>query len=139
MPEFLKGYGTEAQCGQALEPCAGRTGFAARKVFQCNAFRHQTLLIAGTVVQGTKLPLTTWLPAIYLISQARTGLSALFLKRQLGVSYPAARLIHHKLMRAMADRENRYVLEGKVQVDDAHLGGERTGCKVGAAFVAAVS
>ena len=29
-------------------------------------------------------------------------------------------------MQAMADREDRYLLEGKVQVDDAYLGGERT-------------
>jgi hypothetical protein len=35
------------------------------------------------------------------------------LKRQLGVSYPTAWLIHHKLMQTMADREERYVLEGK--------------------------
>lgn len=38
--------------------------------------------------QGTKLALTIWFMAIYLISQAKTGLSALALKRQLGVSYP---------------------------------------------------
>ena len=107
--------------------------------------RHQASLIAGTVFQGTKLPLTTWFLAIYLISQAKTGLSALALKRQLGVSYPTAWLIHHKLMQVMADREARYLLEGKVQVDDAYLGGERTGGKVGrgsenkVAFVAAVS
>jgi hypothetical protein len=160
MPEFLKDYGTEAQCERVLEAvrwpngfCCPRCGQAAhyvlrdgvRKVFQCNACRHQASLIAGTVFQGTKLPLTTWFLAIYLISQAKTGLSALALKRQLGVSYPTAWLIHHKLMQVMADREARYLLEGKVQVDDAYLGGERTGGKVGrgsenkVAFVAAVS
>ena len=80
-----------------------------------------------------------------LISQAKTGLSSLALKRQLGVSYPTAWLMHHKLMQAMAVREVRYLLDGKVQVDDAYLGGERTGGKVGrgsenkVAFVAAVS
>jgi hypothetical protein len=47
------------------------------------------------------------------------------------VSYPAAWLIQHKLMQAMAQREQRYVLEGRVQVDDAYLGGERSGGKVG--------
>ena len=160
MPEFLKDYGTEPQCERVLEAvrwpngfCCPRCGQAAhyvlrdgvRKVFQCNACRHQASLIAGTVFQGTKLPLTTWFLAIYLISQAKTGLSALALKRQLGVSYPTAWLIHHKLMQVMADREDRYLLEGKVQVDDAYLGGERTGGKVGrgsenkVAFVAAVS
>jgi hypothetical protein len=87
--------------------------------------------MAGTVFQGTKLPLTVWFLAIYVISQARTGLSALALKRHLGVSYPTAWLIHHKLMRAMGQREERYVLGGEVLVDDAYLGGERTGGKAG--------
>jgi hypothetical protein len=86
-----------------------------------------------------------WFLGIYLISQAKTGLSALALKRHLGVSYPTAWLIHHKLMRAMEQREERYVLDGQVQVDDAYLGGERTGGKAGRGsenkvpFVAAVS
>jgi hypothetical protein len=160
MPEFLNDYGTEAQCEQALEAVRWPEGFrcprcegvahyvlrdGVRKVFQCQGCRHQASLIAGSVFQGTKLPLTTWFLAIYLISQAKTGLSALALRRQLGVSYPTAWLIHHKLMQVMADREDRYVLEGKVQVDDASLGGERTGGKVGRGsenkvpFVAAIS
>jgi hypothetical protein len=160
MPEFAKRFGTESQCAAALEAARWPNGFSCPrcggaghcvlrggscKVFQCNACRHQTSLIAGTVFQGTKLPLTVWFLAIYLISQAKTGLSALALKRHLGVSYPTAWLIHHKLMRAMEQREERYVLEGQVQVDDAYLGGERTGGKVGRGsenkvpFVAAVS
>lgn len=95
--------------------------------------------------QGTKLALTVWFLAIYLISQAKTGLSALALKRHLGVSYPTAWLVHHKLMQAMVEREERYVLDGEVQVDDAYLGGERTGGTAGRGsenkvpFLAAVS
>lgn len=160
MPEFFKLYGTELRCEVALErarwpdgfccPCCGHAAHCVlrggtHKVFQCNACRHQTSLIAGTVFQGTKLALTVWFLAIYLISQAKTGLSALALKRHLGVSYPTAWLIHHKLMQAMAMREARYVLDGQVQVDDAYLGGERSGGKVGRGsenkvpFVAAVS
>jgi len=160
MPEFLKLFGTESQCEQALERLRWPIGFrcarcdheahcvlrgGTHKVFQCNACRYQSSLTAGTVFQGTKLALTVWFLAIYLISQAKTGLSALALKRHLGVSYPTAWLIHHKLMQAMAVREERYVLEGHVQVDDAYLGGERSGGKVGRGsenkvpFVAAVS
>ena len=62
----------------------------------------------------------------------------------LGASYPTAWLMHHKLMLAMAAREDRCVLCGDVPVDDAHLGGERTGGKRGRGsenkvpFVAAV-
>jgi hypothetical protein len=160
MPEFVKRYGSEAQCAVALEQARWPMGFRCPRchgatytrlggrtlpLFLCRACRHQTSLIAGTVMQGTKLPLTVWFLAIYLISQAKTGLSALALKRQLGVSYPSAWLVHHKLMQAMAEREERYVLKGRVQVDDAYLGGERSGGKAGrgsenkVAFVAAVS
>lgn len=93
----------------------GRLRGSTHKVFHCNACRHQTSLIAGTVFQGTKLALTVWFLAIYLISQAKTGLSALALKRHLGVSYPTAWIIHHKLMQAMAARDARHVLDGQVQ------------------------
>ena len=157
---FFRHYGEEAQCAAALEQARWPHGFRCPRcnghehsrvhgrthpLFQCRSCRHQTSLIAGTVMQGTKLPLTVWFLAIYLLSQAKTGLSALALARQLGVSYPTAWLIHHKLMGAMAEREDRYVLAGDVQVDDAYLGGERSGGKVGrgsenkCAFVAAVS
>jgi hypothetical protein len=47
------------------------------------------------------------------------------------VSYPTVWLIYHKRMEAMAEREERYVLNGSVQVDDAYLGGERSGGKAG--------
>ena len=69
--------------------------------------------------------------AIYLVSQAKTGLSALDLKRQLGVSYPTAWLIQQKLMQAMVERDAQYTLSGDVQVDDACLGGELAGGKAG--------
>jgi transposase-like protein len=160
MPEFLRQFATEAQCEAALERVRWPQGFrcphcgqsrhcvlrvGARKIFQCGACRKQTSLIAGTVFQGTKLALTVWYLAIYFISQAKTGLSALALKRLVGVSYPTAWLIHHKLMQAMVEREERYLLGGEVQVDDAYLGGELSGGTAGRGsenkvpFLAAVS
>jgi transposase-like protein len=146
MPEFLRRFGTEAQCEAALERARWPEGFrcphcggashyvlrvGARKNFQCSACQRQTSLIAGTLFQGTQLALTVWLLAIYMISQAKTGLSALALKRYLGVSYPTAWLVHHKLTQAMVEREARYVLSGKVEVDDAYLGGELSGGTAG--------
>ncbi|WP_295393392.1 IS1595 family transposase [uncultured Thiodictyon sp.] len=137
--ERFQQFGTEAQCEAALERARWPEGFrcprcdgaahcvlhgSRRKTFQCNACRHQTSVIAGTVFEGTKLGLTVWFLAIYLISEAKTGLSALALKRQLGGSYPTAWLIHHKLMQTMVEREAAYVLGGTVQIDDAYLGGE---------------
>jgi transposase-like protein len=144
--ELFRRFGSEAQCEAALERARWAQGFRcprcggaahcvlrvrARKTLQCNACHHQTSLIAGTVFEGTKLGLTVWFLAIYLISQAKTGLSALALKRDLGVSYPTAWLMHHKLMQAMVEREGHYVLYGNVQIDDAYLGGELNGGTAG--------
>jgi transposase-like protein len=104
-PEFIAQYGTEEQCAAALELARWPDGFRCprcgsathgviqgerAKRFQCKACRHQTSLTAGTVMEATKLPLTTWFLAIYLPSQAKTGLSAMALMRQLGVRYPTA-------------------------------------------------
>jgi hypothetical protein len=105
----------------------------------------QTSRIAGTLFQGTHLALTLWFLALDLISQAKTGLSALALQRPLGVSYPTAWLIQHKIMQAMTERDAQYTRCGAVRVDDAYLGGERVGGKAGRGsenkvpFVAAVS
>lgn len=160
LPEFLQCFGTEAACREAIQRSRWPNGFACpacsgcahclianagRPLFQCHACHRQTSLTAGTLFSSTKLPLTTWFLAIYLISQAKTGLSALQLKRHIGVSYPTAWLVHHKIMAAMATREAQHRLCGTVQVDDAYLGGERSGGKPGRGsenkvpFVAAVS
>jgi transposase-like protein len=160
IPEFLSRFGTESQCAEMLKLARWPEGFVcprcactghyvvahgARKLFQCTGCRHQTSLTSGSLMEHTKLPLTTWFLAIYLISQAKTGLSALALKRQLGVSYPTAWLLHHKINHAMAEQDRSDLLGGTVQLDDAYLGGERAGGKVGRGsenkvpFVAAVS
>jgi hypothetical protein len=39
--------------------------------------------------------------------------------------------VHNKILRAMSEREESYVLRGKIQMDDAYLGGERPGGKAG--------
>lgn len=98
-----------------------------RDLFRCRSCRFQTLLTAGTVMDSTKLPLRTWFLAIFLLDQAKTGLSALALMRQFGTSYRTAWLIHHKLMHAMARIDAQKTLDGQVQLDDAYLGGERPG------------
>ena len=160
LPEFLQSFGTEAACCEAVLRARWPGGFACprcggsahcilfslgRPLFQCHACRRQTSLTASTLFSSTELPLTTWFLAIYFISQAKTGLSALELKRHIGVTYPTAWLMHHKIMTAMAACEVQHRLSGAVQVDDAYLGGERAGGKPGRGsenkipFVAAVS
>ncbi|WP_241752299.1 IS1595 family transposase [Xanthomonas translucens] len=146
LPGFLARYGSEVQCEQALEAARWPDGFtcprcAAKRCskfyryeqayWQCSQCRHQSSLRSGTVFEHSRLPLRTWLLAMYLLGQSKTNLSALELMRHLGVSYPAAWRMKHKLMQAMDEREAGRKLGGVVQLDDAYLGGERNGGKAG--------
>lgn len=160
LSSFLLQFGTESQCEAALKSGRWPEGFRCprcggsehctlhvgkHETFQCKGCRLQTSLLAGTLFQSTHLPLTSWFLAIYLISQAKTGLSALALMRELGISYPSALLLYHKLMQAMSEENSLFSLTGLIQIDDAYLGGELAGGKAGRGsenkvpFVAAVS
>ena len=146
MRGFLRRYGTEEQCEAALEKARWPDGFRCPrcdshehglvygrrlKRYQCRTCGHQATLTAGTIMPETKLPLTTWFQAFYLIGEAKTGISSLEPSRHLGVKYDMAWLLHNKILRAMSEREDAYVLRGKIQMDDAYLGGERPGSTAG--------
>ena len=135
---FLSLYGTPngflcPHCGH--DQCCQLN---SRKLQQCNRW---TSITAGTIFDSTKLPLTVWFQAIYL-TQDKKGVSAMKLHRHLGISYNAAWRIRHKPMQVMMD--DRETLSGWIQLDDAYLGGERSGGKRGRGapgktpFVAAV-
>lgn len=157
LPAFLKQYGSEEQCRAALIqqrwpkgfqcPECGHKGHCRlkrRDVLQCNRCKHQVSPTSGTLFAETKLPLRIWFLAIYLLTQHKNGISALALRRQLGVSYNTAWLLKHKLMQAMVERDTDRPLSGDVQIDDAYWGGERHGGGTGRGspgktpFVAAV-
>jgi transposase-like protein len=146
MSEFMDRYGTVEQCEAALAAMRWPDGFACpvcsgpascsfrragRLYWQCASCRHQCSVISGTIFESTKLPLTRWFLAMHLLTQAKNNVSALELKRHLGVSYPTAWLVKHKLMEVMRLREDGRQLTGRVEIDDAYLGGERSGGKTG--------
>jgi ribosomal protein L37AE/L43A len=146
MAEFQARYGTEVRCRQALFTARWPEGFrcpgcgesahscfdrAGQTYYQCSACRRQTTLLTGTLFAASKLPLTIWFLALHLLSATKTNLSALELKRQLGVCYRTAWRLKHKVMQAMMTREESRQLAGFVQIDDAYLGGERNGGKPG--------
>ena len=82
---------------------------------------------------------------MFLVTQTKNGISALELKRHLGVNYCTAWSIKHKLMQVMKERDDSQPLQGIIQMDDSYWGGERRGGKRGRGaphkfpFVAAVA
>lgn len=146
MAEFMAKFGTEVACRAAIEQARWPNGFACpqcshggcrrferggQTYLECAACGRQTSLISGTLLQASKLPLRTWFLAMHLLSAAKTNLSALELKRHLGVCYRTAWRLKQKIMQAMTAREERRQLQGFVQIDDAYLGGEINGAKAG--------
>jgi transposase-like protein len=101
-----------------------------RQLLQCRRCRYQASLIAGTILQGTKLPMRAWFRAMHLLPQGKKGLSNIELGRRLGISTNAAWRVQHKLMQAMLERDRRYQLGAagpRIEIDDAYIGGERSG------------
>ncbi|MEW8028156.1 MAG: IS1595 family transposase [Candidatus Thiodiazotropha sp.] len=138
--EFLEKYGTDAQCAKALYQLRWPTGYVCpecgnttgcelknRKIYQCHKCHHQTSLTAGTIFHGTKLPLKKWFLAIYLLTQRKKSLSALQLSREIGVNYDTAWKLKHKLMQVMMERQREKKLAGRIEMDDAYVGGEKPG------------
>ena len=127
---FAAAYGTQAQCESALAKARWPHGFVCPRCesqrcsrfrrgdtpyWQCTACRYQCSLRSGTMMQGSPLPLTTWYLAIYLITQTKTNMAALELRRHLGIGWRAAWLLKHKIMEAMRRREAERPLTGDVR------------------------
>ena len=142
--QFQAAYGTDDQCEQALFRSRWPGGFEcpecgssrchalkARAPMQCAVCHRQVSVTAGTIFHSTKLPLRVWFLAIHLLSQAKHSVSGLELSRQLGVSHTTAWAIKHKLMQVMMEREHGRRLHGRIEADDAYMGGERHGKKRG--------
>jgi len=146
MAEFMDRYGSEDKCEAALVTSRWPDGFrcpacgtkthstfarSGRRYWQCGSCQHQCSVTSGTIFEATKLALTLWFVAMHLLTQSKNNVSALELKRHLGVCYKTAWLMKHKLMEVMRLREDSRVLDGRVEIDDAYLGGERSGGKSG--------
>src|SRR5208282_3281255 len=140
--EFDELYGTEERCHAELARLRWPDGFecpdcgghghcvikrGARQLFQCNACRKQTSVKAGTIFASSKLPLRLWFKAMYLVTQSKKGIASIELGRRLGVTQTTAWTMKHKLAQVMIERNSAKRLNGDVQMDDAYIGGERSG------------
>ena len=162
LPEFQRVFPDDAACAKYLEtmrwpggfacPKCGVVGepyrFATRKstVLRCRSCKESTSLTAGTVMQKTHTPLSTWFWGAYLVTTQTPGMSALQFQRQLGIGrYETAFQLLHKLRAGMV-RPGRDTIGGEhpVEVDECYIGGKMRGegkgvhhqaCMVGAVEV----
>jgi transposase-like protein len=94
---------------------------------ECAGCGRQSSVTAGTIFHRTRTPLTVWFAAAWQLTSQKHGISALGLKRVLGLgSYQTAWAMLHRYRSAMV-RPGRERLGGEVEVDETYVGGEEPG------------
>jgi transposase-like protein len=139
LSEFQESYGTEEQCRQAVVAWRWPNGFVCpacggrdhaivgkRRLYLCHGCRKQTSVIAGTVFENSLLPLTKWFQATWLITQSKNSISTLELSRQIGVKWDTAWRLRQKLASVISEVEAGRTFKGRIEMDDAVLGGEKS-------------
>lgn len=75
----------------------------------------------GTVFHASNIPLTTWFPAMYLISAHKKGISSIQLAKDLGVTQKTAWFMLHRIRESLKDK-NSILLKGTIEVDETYSG-----------------
>ena len=95
-----------------------------RDQFDCDSCGYQFSVKAGTIFHDSHLPLRKWFVAVYLMTESRKGVSAMQLKRVLGIgSYKTAWYLCHRIRAAMVETAPA-MLSGVVETDETYLGGK---------------
>ena len=141
--EFVEMFPDDEACASYLERLRWPEGFVCpackttatpwrqtRGRLVCSACRHQASVSAGTILDKTRTPLTTWFEAAWHVTTAKNGMSAKTLERTLGTSYRVAWTMLQRYRVAMV-RAERKLLSGDVEVDETLVGGVERGGKRG--------
>jgi transposase-like protein len=95
------------------------------KNFRCRArtCRKDFSVTVGTIFENSKIPLSTWIAAIYLCTSSKKGVSSLQLHRQLGITQKSAWFMWHRIREMLAPKETAQ-LSDIVEVDETYVGGK---------------
>src|SRR5574337_1036188 len=93
-------------------------------LYQCNACREQFTVTVGTVFERSKIPLSKWLAALFLMVASKKGVSAHQVHRMLGISYKSTWFMMHRLREAMRPAKLSPMGGGgkTVEVDETYIG-----------------
>ncbi|MCA6238976.1 MAG: IS1595 family transposase, partial [Phenylobacterium sp.] len=93
---------------------------------RCGDCKGQFTVRMGTIFEESKLPMTKWLQAIFLMTASKKGVSAHQLHRTLEVSYKTAWFLAHRIREAMRTGELAPFgsTGGAVEVDETYIGRE---------------
>jgi transposase-like protein len=116
-------------CGSVAAPYR-LAGKAHRPgLLKCKDCLQQFSVTVGTVFERSKIPLSKWLLAAYLMTSSKKGISSHQLHRTLGVTYKTAWFLSHRIREAMKDNDGSLLggpdTSGIVEADETYLGNTR--------------
>lgn len=114
-------HGKRCSCGGTLKRVTGR------RKYYCSRCSSQIAPTAGTIFEKSKVPLTLWFHALMMFSNAKCGLSAKTIQRDLEVTYKCAWRMARLIRGALQQSEEP--LTGDVELDLAYFGGKRSAGK----------
>src|ERR1700728_3685629 len=113
-------------CGATDDDVTALNGKAHRPgLYQCSQCREQFTVTVKTVFERSKIPLSKWLAALFMLTASKKGVSAHQIHRSLGISYKSAWFMMHRLREAL--RQGNFSTPmgsgGKtVEVDETYFG-----------------
>ena len=112
------------KCGVVNEATLLKGKSTRPGLYQCNACRKPFSVTVGTLYERSKIPLTKWLAATYLLQSSKKGISALQIHRTLGVSKKTAWFLMHRIRESLRPANDAPMGSGggSVEVDETYFG-----------------
>ena len=94
-----------------------------RRIWRCKTCKKQFSAKVGTIFEDSPIGLDKWLPAMWLICNAKNGISSYELGRSLGVTQTTGWFMLHRIRLALQDDEFP-LIDGEAEVDETFIGGK---------------
>lgn len=104
--------------------CAGRevSYLSTRRLWKCKACKKQFSVKVGSLMEDSPIGLDKWLAAIWIIANAKNGVSSYEIARSLGVTQKSGWFLLHRIRLAMQNGTFDK-LSGHVEIDETFIGG----------------
>jgi transposase-like protein len=119
--EVGRAYFLRPRNGARLTPTGN---VSHRRLWKCAACRRQFSVLVGTIFHDSKVPLSKWLLAVYMMCADKNGVAAFELHRTLGVTHKTAWFMCHRIREAMRSDGLSGLMAGVVVADETFIGGK---------------
>jgi len=132
---FTAHFGSEEDCRNHFKSERDKIGVVCKRCghtehywiksqwsYECKKCRSRTSLRSGTIMQSSNLSFLIWYKTMFLLSATKKSFSSKEIQRQLGLKrYEPVWSMVHKLRKAMGNRDDRYTLEGMIEMDEGYF------------------